>query len=123
MNDNAVMLLDKIAEKLGVTASYLWAVMLKQAPVYATIQLVEYAVTILVIVLVFAYRKSLNKLVRGVFDSDVDILGVIGCIIFAIVSVAWIIACLASIGDTVTALVNPEYWALDQLLATIKKAK
>jgi hypothetical protein len=123
VNDNAVALLDKLAAKLGITAQYLWGVLLKQAPVYATTNLIEYAVTIFAFFLLIRYRKAVNKVLREALEGDLDILGVLLCIVFVISAVGWIISCLVSFDSTITAIVNPEYWALDRLLTAIKGGK
>jgi phosphatidylglycerophosphate synthase len=121
MNDNAVALLDKIADKLGVTAQYLWSVMLKQAPVYITTTLIEYAILLVVIVLVLRFRKTIGKWMFEVGDAGDGLVAMFGSLIIVISGVIWLLVALFSFHHLITAIFNPEYWALEQLLDVLKK--
>lgn len=121
MNEHTAVLLQGLANKLGTTSEYLWSILLKQAPVFATVALAQYVVTVVVMVLLWRFRVGISKAVTKGFEGDADILAFLGCAIFAIVSVGWLLACIFTFGNVVTAIVNPEYWALEKILDTVKR--
>ena len=119
MNDKTAALLQTLADKLGTTSQYLWGVLIKQAPISGTIVLVEYLMTILVLVAIWKFRVPLNKWFRE-GASDYDFLFFIGSIICGVIAVFWFVACIVMFEGMVTAFLNPEYWALDHILSTLK---
>lgn len=122
MNEHTAALLQGLAAKLGTTSEYLWAILLKQAPVYAYVALFQYAVTVLVLVALFRYRIQVGKFLTTLCE-ETEALGVIGLIVIGIASIIWLLACVFAFESVVTAFVNPEYWALDKVLDTIKAKK
>ena len=105
MNEEAIALLKELAEKLGTTSEYLWEALLRQAPITGTIDLLILAGWVTGLILMFHKLKKLSD------KEYVELLwlvwGVLACI-----------AALASLtlSTTISALINPEYWALKQLL-------
>jgi hypothetical protein len=114
MDDKTLQALTALAAKLGTTAEYLWGVLLKQAPIQGALDLAVIA----------AWAAACVWLVRLVHRKTTgddpewdDELGRV---------FAWIgtgIACILtavigglSIAGAVTAIANPEYWALRQIL-------
>lgn len=122
MNEQTATLVTQLAAKLGTTSEYLWAVLLKQAPVQGWIMAVEYIVTFAVIYAVWKWRDSLSAAIKWCFEEGEGsaILCFIGLGIVGIASTVWLIACMFGITDIITAFVNPEYWALKQVLAAVK---
>ena len=41
MNENTSKLIEQLAQQLGTTSKYLWSVLLKQAPISATVNLIQ----------------------------------------------------------------------------------
>ena len=122
MDDNTLKALTDLAEKLGTTSEYLWGVLLRQAPISSTINMA--VMTIFVALAVFFILKVRAKTKAPPATEDcpyprpdwVDDDGVLAwglSILFALL-VALIVGC--SIEAAITGFVNPEYWALHQIL-------
>ena len=114
MNDKTLQALTTLAAKLGTTAEYLWAVLVKQAPLSGALDLALIAawVGVCVWLVRFVRRKTAGD--QPAWSDE------------AFVFFAWggvgVVCCLTAliggltIGGAVTAIVNPEYWALRQIL-------
>lgn len=113
-------LLNKLAEQLGTTSQYLWSVLLKQAPVQASIMGFEYATTILLLFLLFKFRAAAGAFYEKCHE-DYEILTFICTIVLGLVAVIWLLACLFCVESFFTAIFNPEYWALKQVLRVVQK--
>ena len=50
MDSQSAVVIQNLANKLGTTSEYLWAVLIKQAPISGTVDLILYALTVAVIV-------------------------------------------------------------------------
>jgi len=114
-------LIEKLAAKLGTTVEHLWGVLLRQAPISGTVDLI---ITIaFVVASVFAVRlvvrntiapeaTEANKYPRAAW-RDMEFpawcgVGILVTITVGVVcnNVPWIVA----------AFFNPEYWALRQII-------
>jgi hypothetical protein len=122
MNEQAVKLIEQLAQKLGTTSEYLWKVLIKQAPISAFTDILYFILTIIGGVVIFKIHKRLLKK-----DSDGDSIyykAEEGAIIpMIIITLLWIICFLGfffSIGDIINGFLNPEYWALKQVLSSCK---
>jgi hypothetical protein len=114
MDDKTLQAVTALANKLGTTAEYLWGVLVKQAPLSGALDLVVLTAWAAACVWVarFVGRKTSGD--RPEWNDEFDR------------GLAWIgvgIVCglTALIGglvfsDAMTAIVNPEYWALRQIL-------
>lgn len=125
MNEQTVALLQELANKLGTTSEYLWVVLIKQAPIQGTVMLVQYILTIAAIAAVWKWRRQIATGITAAFDEGegIEVMTAIALSIGGVVSGVWLIACLFSMDTMVTAFMNPEYWALNKVLSTIKSAK
>lgn len=120
MKKETVELLEKLADKLGTTSEYLWSVLVNQAYVNAIGE-------VIFILIATAFSYAMCKMHLHFMDRDneysyyekEEVLG-IPMIIGAIVMVLLIIGCICSVRSIVTGVLNPEYWALEQILETIK---
>lgn len=123
MNENTAKLLEQLAQKLGTTSEYLWKVLLKQAPIDATVNLIQ-------IMLIMLFGLVLYKIHRRLMKEDANndtgyykyeemaaIPMIIGGVVFAIMFI-WAFCC---IGDVVNGYFNPEYWALNKVLSSVKQ--
>lgn len=125
-NQNVTQLIEKLASKLGTTTEYLWSVLVKQAYVSSIIDIVVSIVLVVISYLVIkgilkAYKKEQEECSRSSYYSSMDNpLFMLGCIfggIFILVS-GFII--LVNIGNIITGLTNPEYWALNKVLSVFR---
>ncbi len=61
MENQTAQLLEKLANKLGTTSEYLFSVMVKQAPIEATILLFQYIAIIIFGIILFRLRNKFSK--------------------------------------------------------------
>lgn len=122
MDKESRQLIEQLAGKLGTTTEYLWGVMIRQAPIYAFSTLLEMCIVAALGVILFKVHKKFS-LSRGdnIYNNLYDkyeaalFIMVIGTIIWSILFIISI--CLIS--QVITAIANPEYWALMKILDKI----
>ena len=113
MNEQIAKSLDLIAAKLGVGAEVLWAALLKQAPIDSACSLLLAGLT--VIGGYFYFKKLLP------WAAEMDELHhVAGAVLGGIALLATSITLLFSLDMILAGFLNPDYWALKQLLGAIK---
>ena len=122
MNEQTMKLVDQLAQKLGTTSNYLWSILLKQAPVSAIIDLIYFILTIIGGIILYKVHKYLASEKNGeesIYDENG---GFVICImIFAtLIWTVLFIACFFSIGNIINGFFNPEYWAFDKILSSLK---
>jgi hypothetical protein len=121
MNDNTVILLEQLANKLGTTSEYLWSILLKQAYISAITDLIFVIVIWLsgIILLSLHLYFSGYKRDNSLYDDYEDFLPMI-MIVAALIWTVLFVVSIIIISSIVTAFINPEYWALKQILNAIK---
>lgn len=109
MNETTDKLIRDLAEKLGTTADHLWQVLVRQAPITAITQLVIWGlITATFTLLLIAGVRRCKK--EG---DDVAICTSISAGLGLGICLLW----FAFDGHAaITALLNPEYWALKQII-------
>jgi hypothetical protein len=109
MNENAYMLIEKLADKLGTTAEHLWSVLVAQAPIQAVAEICTWliATTIITILYIFLWKR-IDKY------SDYDD-RVFQKVMLGIPFIFLFMALIVSIPIWVSAFANPEYWALMEI--------
>ena len=121
MDDKTLQALTALANKLGTTAEYLWGVLLKQAPITGTIDLLMLiAVTAGTVYWChLVYRKTrqskTNEFERNYAEWDGD-KAVFGAQTAAMAAFLTVLLVSRNLTTTLSALLNPEYWALMQVL-------
>jgi len=117
--ENLAPLLEKLAEKLGTTSTYLWGVLVKQAFIDGILSIVF---CVLVAVWTFALcRVHISFMKKDKYDGYGNgsirsfIMGML-----AILTLFLLIAVLICLYNIPTAFLNPEYWALKEVLSAIK---
>jgi hypothetical protein len=113
MEKVATELLENLADQLGIAVPYIWEVFVQQAFVTAvSISLFTLlSFTLLIISSVYLYNNVKN------LDCGAE--SVVGLIVFWIMSMsalATVVCVFRFIAVVPTALVNPEYWALQQIV-------
>lgn len=121
MNDKELQALTALAEKLNTTAEYLWGVLVQQAYISFWTDIVQYLITVVVVYFAirfcsFAWKTSEDN----TYDVDKDFGFKALSIISGIIATILIIAFIFSIEGTITKIANPEYWALKQIVSTMK---
>ena len=110
MDDRAMTILEALATNLGTTTEYLWGILLHQAPVQATIDL------LLCVALTSVSVVSVKFMWNQSRDSNEGEFWVIGAGLLSII-------CLLMVGLTIPSIINgyihPEYWALRHVLGRL----
>jgi hypothetical protein len=120
MNEQTAALMGQLAVKLGTTSEYLWTVLLKQAPIQGWIMVFEYALTAVALAVLWRFRAALSAGIKNCMDGDADVVVFIGLVIAGLAALFWLLACMFAFESMLTAFLNPEYWALNKVLATVK---
>lgn len=122
MDKQTTELLQQLAAKMGTTVEYLWSIMVKQAYITVVTDIICY---ILVGAFVFAVYKYVPKIwakgdetkrSKGNTYDEPELKYYITCIALVAASSILSLISLISIPATVGILLNPEYWALKQIL-------
>lgn len=117
MNEQTIKLLEELSTKLGTTTEMLWGALIKQAPISSATSVLwvflMFAVTLTIIVITWRLNKKYNNPNNDTKD-DGEIGFLTGCcVVLTIVTLAvW--GC--EIPNMLSGFLNPEYWALQQLL-------
>lgn len=119
VKDEVFSRLDLLAAKLGVAVEYLWEVLISQASVEV---LETILLCVFTTIFVALYQWGLRVYIKMWDDTDVNtftflsIMSVIGGILVVIFSATAISGLL----QLPTLLMNPEYWALEQMRDLVK---
>jgi len=115
MNPEITKLITDLAAKLGTTADHLWGVLVKQAPIESFSSIAAYLFTILVIAAVIYYGY---RAVKWGMENDDEVKEggwvLIGAACLALF--IWSVCLSLDLGRIVSGFLNPEYWALKQIL-------
>lgn len=119
MNNETLNFLEAMASKLGTTAEYLWQVLLQQAPIQAGVDLL-----ILLATLFAAYklykahvRFCNNEYEFSYYNNEAFAVVVAIVALFLFILLVYGVLSLPSI---ITGFFNPEYWALREILDSVK---
>jgi hypothetical protein len=124
VDDKTLMALTDLAAKLGTTAEYLWAAMLRQAPISGAIDLALMAALVVASVVWSRVVLRKTKTPQGApaageyrnyaeWNDEVAVGAWASAIVLVVVTAVVVITNLPA---SVSAFLNPEYWALSQLL-------
>lgn len=113
MNDQTIQLLESLAAKLGTTSEMLWGVLVKQAPISASMD-------ILVAFILAFLMGSTFGLSKAFREKDAEF--AVTCMVAGVaLTVLFTIYCSCTLGSTAAGFLNPEYWALKELLNSLPK--
>lgn len=118
-------LLNELAAQLGTTVDFLWGVLLYQAYISAIGHIVLYSIYLVLVPVSFRYVIPWLKLgydremKKDRYGRSVDLwvagITTVGVLLFALTATV-----IGFIPDLITKLMNPEYWALQQILEVIR---
>ena len=111
MNEATQKMIEQLAAKLGTTAEHLWGVLCRQAPISAVVGLACDAALLCLVVL--AWRK-LSRVDVENWDNDLEKGALYG--VLAIATAIAVAYALNALPIEIAGLLNPEYWALKQVL-------
>ena len=125
MDENTMKLLEKLATKLGTTSEYLWSVLIKQASVSATTQLIQTIFVMLFGIVLYRVHVYLGKkrfpekyeetLYEKYEETAILPMGV-GAVLFIVT----LLCCFMCFDNIVNGYLNPEYWALKEVIDSLK---
>ena len=120
MNEQITSLIEQLAQKLGTSVEYLWGVLIKQAEVEVItffIALTLSAIAATSAIFMLKHSQKYWNYENAPLSAWVCL---IGGIIVAICALIGFVGLILSIPDLISAIKNPEYWALKEVLSTIK---
>lgn len=121
MNKELLEALKILSTKLGTTAEHLWAVTIRQAKISALQDIIlSISLIVLTIILYYIATKLIKKDRKHGDFIEYSPITIITIAIAVSVFVVTLIACFVSVADILTALLNPEYWALSNICALLK---
>lgn len=122
MEKETVKLLEQLAAKLGITTEYLWAALIKQAPIDSLSYLVGCSLTIgFCLWSLKAFILRFKELLKKETLSDVDSGVYVAWFFVTIFPLAIaIVILLGNFGTILSGFFNPKYWALIEVLRYIK---
>jgi len=109
-------LIIELAKKLGTTAVHLWEVLIRQAIILSVVDIIVIAGWVYCLVFMYRFIDKKTKKIKGFNAQWDDEQAIIAWLIFAIVIVIFVIIVGISIGAVISGIINPEYWALKQLI-------
>ena len=114
MNQEIIELLKVLADKFGTTTEHLWRVLLEQALLSGITNVILLVVILVLTVMWVRFAlERIEKGEKGYYSSD-DI-GALWLTIILVIPFCGVVSVLL-IYDIVTAILNPDYWALREIL-------
>jgi len=119
MNKETSKLIEELANKLGTTTEYLWSILIHQARINAIINLFQLLILVIVGFALYKahqYFKGEDKDGYERYTEGTTFVMVMASITYCVL----LIFAFCSIGDTVNGFINPEYWALNEVMSLLK---
>jgi len=125
MNEQNLQLISLLAQKLGTTSEYLWFVLIKQATISGTIDLIIMSFWLSCIWIVYKFINNKFKEKNGYEPSSYQYNinhseRLTSLVIWSIASTVIILIIGMCLSDTISTFINPEYWALNKILTAVK---
>ena len=115
------VLLEKLADKLGTTVEKLWGAMIKQAPISAAIELVTSIFLIVASIIIIRFvQKKTTELINEYHAAWEEEGAFLAWVATGILVIMTLYAVMFAFSNIVTALLNPEYWALSKIISAGK---
>lgn len=116
MDGQTMIILEKLAEKLGTTVEHLWGVLVNQAPISAAVDmLITIILWVLAVLWLRKVRENTKKNEDGYKEWDYEPAGFAWICVFALFVISFMVT-VSSLPLIVAGFANPEYWALKQLI-------
>lgn len=122
MNEQLQQALTELCDKLGTTVEHLWTVLIRQAYISGTTNLVTILVCGLACVWSFKFVHKKTKTPPATEDDRYpcaeweDEAGGVAWVVWAILTFSYLLGVVYSAESIIGSLFNPEYWALKQLI-------
>lgn len=123
--DKIMPILEKLAEKFNTTTDHLWEIIVGQAMVVFATNVLLYILGIIICIIgikamVIFFRRAILPSEEDTLDNPYGMAFVISIIVVSLITLSTTVFFLLSITNTITALVNPEYWALNEVFYLLK---
>lgn len=116
MNDQTTKLIETLANKLGTTSEYLWGILIRQAPISATIHCIGFFMILLIMLAVYRVHKhAMNDDNKFSYNENGEFIGV-PIVISFVICLMVIAAYIVNSPKILAGFYNPEYWALNYIL-------
>lgn len=102
-------ILEQLAAQLSTTVERLWGVLIRQA-------YVEGAYMLLLILAAILFTIALYRHTKNVWDADISEFHEFSILMGWTIAAVGLIGSLFGLQAALTALLNPEYWALQQII-------
>ena len=122
MNDKTLELLNRLADKFGTTVEHLWGVLVKQAVISAITELVMAVAMVALWLWVFRFVRAKTTKPKPTEEDRYPHAewreegALIAWLVTAVGLLIALIQVYSAATTGITALLNPEYWALKQVL-------
>lgn len=121
MNENIARIIEIIAQKLGTTSEYIWGVLLRQAPIDATMGALYIIISMVAAYLLWKAHVKMSLIEEGeiynVYDTN-DGIGMVMVFLAVFVSLGLVFS-IVNLPNVFAGFFNPEYWALNKILEAI----
>jgi hypothetical protein len=121
MNEQTVNLLNTLSAKLGTTSEFLWGVLVRQALIDGWVSIFQYGILLLGWYAVYKVLKNGKAVFDWAERHDLDIVFVVSSIVSCIILVVLTIAAFCYIPMVFSAFLNPDYWALHEILSHLPR--
>lgn len=128
MDEKTNQLLQQLSEKMGTTVEHLWVILINQAKydiITSVIQMVFMAAFIFITIrLHIKFSKPINtkdglSYYYNLYSKKEELL-IVPMMFAGIASIIMMMFFLAGFDDLMCAILNPEYWALRQIINFVK---
>lgn len=122
MKNQTTELLEKLAVQLGTTAEYLWSVLIVQARISAITDLIFFILAIVSGYFLYRTHLYLSKETEDMYSlyERKEEAVILPMFFVVIIWVIFFLVMFFSIGNIINGLFNPEYWALNKILNSIR---
>ena len=114
MNEQTAKLIQDLADKLGTTAEHLWGLLVRQAPISASITLALIIAT--GVAAYIAIRSAITFSKKYEDDNDYEAATAICTVVAGFLGFLFVITLCLEADLVAAGFFNPEYWALKQVL-------
>lgn len=128
MNEQAMKALEELAKQFNTTGQYLWGILVHQALVSGVLSLVWVAIaTVVTVKSIRTVKRAYSpatidgvqyNTLQETFNEDGEVF--VNIVIPALLIPIFFIVFCCALDNAITGLLNPEYWALDEMLSAIK---
>lgn len=117
--EQLTQLLEQLALKLGTTVEYLWDVLIKQAFIAGMQAILAFVLVTIFIGIWYIIHRKFSNTPNKYYNAYNEVPYVIPMAFTIVILIAcWIIGLIEAI-DSITNFINPEYWALQQILNSL----